>query len=452
MKKLFTLLLISAISQLINAQIPSYIPKDSLVGWWPFNGNANDESGNSNNGTLYGATLTKDRFNISNSAFYFDGTNDYIEVPSSTALSVSKSYTISAWVNIDAFNSGGFPYQPAIVSKISGGDWYGGYELRGMSNSTGIPKFFGTSGNIGGKNVAPSTSNYNINNWYNITATYNGAIVRLYINGNCADSISANGNLQTSSIPLRFGRRGGGPNYDCWLSGTIDDIGIWNRALNSNEVKALYSGCGIFSISQDPSNQTSKINDNVYFSTLASDTTASYQWQSNASNLGWTNIPANTWYSGVQSKKLTIKNIQLNNHKQLFRVIAFKNSCKDTSNTATLTVLDTCINIINDTIAVQDTLIINAKLTGTTPLQTNLIKVYPNPAKDHLVIDFGNYSSMAGYEINIFDVAGKSVYNSTINKAIETIDLNTWTGKGIYFIKIFDKLNQQIENRKIVIQ
>ena len=117
-----------------------------------------------------------------------------------------------------------------------------------------------------------------------------------------------------------------------------------------------------------------------------------------------------------------------------------------------LTVNDTCITNVYDTIAVQDTLIINAKLTGTNPLKTNLIKVYPNPAKDYLVIDFGNYTSMAGYEINILDVTGKSVYSSAINKASETIDLNTWTGKGVYFIKIYDKQSQQIENRKIVIQ
>lgn len=168
--------------------------------------------------------------------------------------------------------------------------------------------------------------------------------------------------------------------------------------------------------------------------------------------MGWSNVPTNSIYSGTTTKKLTVNNIQINNHKQLFRVIATKNTCKDTSEVAMLTVNDTCITNVYDTVSVQDTLIINAKLTGTIPLKTNLIKVYPNPAKDYLVIDFGNYASMAGYSITIFDVAGKSVYSSAINKASETIDLNTWTGKGVYFIKIYDKQSQQIENRKIVIQ
>lgn len=77
MKKpiLFTTMLIGLIN-FTNAQIPSYIPKDSLVGWWPFNGNANDESGNGNHGTVTSAVLSNDRNNNSNSSFYFDGSSN----------------------------------------------------------------------------------------------------------------------------------------------------------------------------------------------------------------------------------------------------------------------------------------------------------------------------------------------------------------------------------------
>ncbi|HAW52317.1 MAG TPA: hypothetical protein DCX54_08330, partial [Flavobacteriales bacterium] len=62
------------------AQIPNNIPTDSLIAWWPFNGNAQDESVNNNNGIVGGATLTTDRFNNANSAYDFDGINDFIEV------------------------------------------------------------------------------------------------------------------------------------------------------------------------------------------------------------------------------------------------------------------------------------------------------------------------------------------------------------------------------------
>ena len=60
------------------AQIPNYIPNDGLVAWWPFNGNANDESGNNNNGSVLGAELTTDRNNQPGNAYYFDGNNDWI--------------------------------------------------------------------------------------------------------------------------------------------------------------------------------------------------------------------------------------------------------------------------------------------------------------------------------------------------------------------------------------
>jgi hypothetical protein len=71
---------VSSLHNLLNAQIPSYVPRDGLVGWWPFNGNANDESGNGNHGTVNGATLTEDRFGNLNSAYSFDGISNYISV------------------------------------------------------------------------------------------------------------------------------------------------------------------------------------------------------------------------------------------------------------------------------------------------------------------------------------------------------------------------------------
>ncbi|MFM7105117.1 MAG: hypothetical protein ACKOW8_06310 [Flavobacteriales bacterium] len=64
------------------AQVPSYVPTDGLVGWWPFNGNANDESGNGNNGMVNGATLAEDRFGNVNAAFSFNSVPDRVEIGS----------------------------------------------------------------------------------------------------------------------------------------------------------------------------------------------------------------------------------------------------------------------------------------------------------------------------------------------------------------------------------
>ena len=78
-----------------NAQVPSYVPSNGLVGWWPFNGNANDESGNNLNGTVNGASLVSDRFGSANKSYSFNGTSNYIEVADNNLLDITGSLTIS---------------------------------------------------------------------------------------------------------------------------------------------------------------------------------------------------------------------------------------------------------------------------------------------------------------------------------------------------------------------
>ena len=87
------------VSNVMAQNIPSYVPKDGLVGYWPFNGNANDESGNGNHGTVNGATLTADRNGVVNSAYSFDGDNDFITITNSLIKGGYQSYTISYWFN-----------------------------------------------------------------------------------------------------------------------------------------------------------------------------------------------------------------------------------------------------------------------------------------------------------------------------------------------------------------
>ncbi len=100
MRKTFTIVIL-ALSINAFAQIPT----NGLVGYWPFNGNANDESGNSHNGTVTGAVLTSDRYGENNGAYYFDGTSDYIYITNSSL--VSGSYvSISMWVFTDGTGAG----------------------------------------------------------------------------------------------------------------------------------------------------------------------------------------------------------------------------------------------------------------------------------------------------------------------------------------------------------
>jgi hypothetical protein len=105
MKKQLLILATALLSISTFAQIPTYVPANGLVGWWPFNGNANDESGNGNHGTVNGATLTADRFGNANMAYYFSsaGCATYIACNINTA-SITSGVTIGFWAQ--RINSG----------------------------------------------------------------------------------------------------------------------------------------------------------------------------------------------------------------------------------------------------------------------------------------------------------------------------------------------------------
>jgi len=105
-------------------------------------------------------------------------------------------------------------------------------------------------------------------------------------------------------------------------------------------------------------------------------------------------------------------------------------------------------------ITVTDTLIINANLTGYTPITyQNTIKIYPNPSNDLITIDFGsNYSTMSGYTLKITNSLGQIVYTTPINTQQTSVDLNTWSGNGIYFVHLIDGAGNTIDIRKIVLQ
>ena len=96
-----TLLLILLLVPMMSfGQVPSYVPTNGLIGYWPFNGNANDESGNGNNATVNGATLTLDRFGNVDESYSFDGIDDYVNT-NNPFYSSNTSHTISLWFHIN---------------------------------------------------------------------------------------------------------------------------------------------------------------------------------------------------------------------------------------------------------------------------------------------------------------------------------------------------------------
>ena len=449
---LMTAIAIFGLATITMAQVPSYVPTNGLAGYWPFNGNTNDESGNGNNGIVYGALLTSDRNGIPNNSYSFDGISKYIEVPSSASITVSSSYSISAWFNASVWSFSAPIDEHAIVSKMVDGGWYGGYEIY----TTGAAGWIKHIGNIG-SNFSVGSSGGNINTWYNVVTTFDGSKVRYYLNGIKLDSIALTGSIQTSTTPLRFGRRGGAGTYNCWFNGKIDDIGIWNRALTQQEITNLYNSSNCASnLTVSPLNNQLQTGSTAIFTATTSDPNPSYVWQSDLGQ-GFQTLNNVGNYSGVNTASLNIANVQLSEHNQPIRVISTSGSCIDTSNVAVIGILDTCITnaTVYDTLltTVTDTLVINATITGLNPPNNlNTLKVYPNPTSTHITIDYGNFSAMSGYTLKITNALSQTVFTTPINQQSSYIDLSTWTGNGIYFVQIIDPQNNTIENRKIVIQ
>ena len=105
---------------------------------------------------------------------------------------------------------------------------------------------------------------------------------------------------------------------------------------------------------------------------------------------------------------------------------------------------------VYDSIAVTDTLIITANHASgaNPPTDQNIIRAYPNPTNDHLLIDNGDYTKMTGYKIKIINSLGNQVFESIIDKQLFDIDLNTFGGKGLYYLQIIDNTSQIIEIKR----
>jgi len=211
------ILLFLLLTTISFAQIPSYVPSNGLVGWWPFNGNANDESGNGNNGTVNGATLTVDRFGVADKAYSFDGVNDYIEVLNSPQLNSVNNFTLSIWVFFNDWNQ-------------SSSVWFATIEKQGQY-SLQLIRLTSNTANLSGITVPVSS-----NSWNSYTLSFENNIVKVYANGTLQGS--NNNSFTSTTSPLVFGIDPGGQLE--FLNGSLDDIGIWNRALTECEIKDLY--------------------------------------------------------------------------------------------------------------------------------------------------------------------------------------------------------------------
>jgi hypothetical protein len=328
--------------QTLFAQVPSYVPTNGLVGYWPFNGNAYDESGNGNNGVNDGAILTSDRFGNSNFAYHFDGVS-FITILNSQIFHFGtvNNFSTNIWFNRQSVNDNWHVIM-SYACPNSGG--IGGFQL---GTTTNLNLEFGLDAS-----AIYNGGNINNSSWHMLTATFDRQIdvIKIYQDGQYIGSISVIDSYSYTPTCNPNILIGGERNYwsQYYFNGDIDDIGIWNRALTDQEITNLYNS-------------------------------------------------ANT------------------------------NECL--------------------------TMVINTGVLSTTPVTyTSSVSIYPNPANDQITIDCGNLANVQGWSIKITNMLGQEVFNQPMNTQQYVVPLNTWTGQGMYFVKIINAQNEVVNIKKIILQ
>lgn len=221
-----------------------------LVAYYPFNGNANDASGNNNNPVFNNATLTSDRFGNPNSAYSFNGIDNYIQIPNSPSLNPSNQISICAWVKVNGFYQGTC-HGNNIVMKGDQDYLAGNYFLRfddgGYTNyqNCAISTTDINHENFYGVNTPVPVGGYNpfiqTDQWYSIVYTSDGTTSNVYVNCQLKFSAPANNINFSNQYDLFLGRLND-PTYPYWFNGVMDEVRIYNRALDTDEVKA-YGDC-----------------------------------------------------------------------------------------------------------------------------------------------------------------------------------------------------------------
>jgi len=200
---------------------------DGLVAHYPFNGNALDESGNGNDGIVHGATLIADRHGNTDSAYHFDGVNDYIYIQYDTSL-VPANYTVVVWYYADSFKVG------EIITKGIDKHYY---QIQFESPKTGTNTIeFWYEDQLDKDYYILSKVGYDIDKHFMAAMIFDDLSLSAYINGQLIEEKVFSVAPYDNGDGLYIGKG----NHD-YFHGVIDDVRIYNRALSEAEIQELYN-------------------------------------------------------------------------------------------------------------------------------------------------------------------------------------------------------------------
>ncbi len=420
-------ILLLSISDITKAQtVPPYVPTANLEAWYSFDSSAADSSGRGNNGIVYGATLVADRFGHPNSAYQFNGVNNYIIIPPDTSLNINADITISAWVK-SAFAPG---LQTQIYFRGDTRSAYDPYMLYVAGSSVIFLRNVGSG--LTFNQVSFPVSIIDTSRFHLVVGTFSTSddSMRIYYDGQLQQAayfpaaISYFTDTAHNTI--------GACDYGTWqvFNGTIDDVGTWRRGLSVCEITKLYYAIPSL-ITSNPSNVTLVSGGTATFSITDTGGAATYQWQENSGS-GYMNLPGTGIYTGVYSKTLTIHPVSTTMCTNQYRCIRY-GTCVDTSSAGILLCPTGTSNIHGSG-------------------NFDNVTIFPNPGNGTFTVN-GSFASdnNENIAVEIYNLLGQKVYAKNIvashNMVNEQLLLNGLLAKGTYMLQ----LHSESDNKTYVI-
>ena len=181
-----------------------------------------DVTGKGHTGTLTGPTWST--AGKTGAALSFDGVNDSVRINDANDIDLTTGMTLEAWVRPTVL---GNSWRTVLLKEQTGHMTYALYASTDNGRPTG-------QAYVGGERNARATAALPVNTWTHLATTYDGANLRLYVNGTQAATTALSGAMAVSTGPLKVG---GNALWSEWFAGLIDDVRVYDRALSATEIQ-----------------------------------------------------------------------------------------------------------------------------------------------------------------------------------------------------------------------
>ncbi len=256
-----------------------------LLAYYPFSGNVNDATSNNNNPSFNNTTYTNDRLGNPSSACHFNGIDNYIEIPGSASLNTLNQASFCAWVKAGDYYQGPCHGNSIIEKGNPGGFSAGDFILRFDDN------FYVSGTNCSNPTVGEVHQNFygayltlpspgytpyvQTSQWMSVVYTYDGTTAKLFVNCELKMSANISGINFSNNFSLFLGHLSS-PAFPYWFNGDLDEVRVYNRALNDDEVR-VYSGCSVVTTTSFTAPDTVCVNTNVPVANTSTGT-SNYYW------------------------------------------------------------------------------------------------------------------------------------------------------------------------------